>query len=183
LRALPLAARRAHLRLAHVNVASRAVERGFADEALAEEIFLAAQLPTSVVEVGGRFADRLLGDRRLHFAQLAQSGGFAPLRTTVPPQSPVAWSTFITGLDPGRTAIFDFIHRDPKTMEPFLSTSRTESSGRNIRIGRWQFPLTAGRVELLRKGRPFWAVLDQRGVDTHRIVLRRTRRPLLFGHI
>ena len=70
--------------------------------------------------------DLMARGRMPHFAQLAQSGAFAPLRTTVPPQSPVAWSTFITGLDPGRTGIFDFIHRDPKTMEPFLSTSRAE---------------------------------------------------------
>ena len=110
--------------------------------------------------------DLMARGRLPHFAQLAQSGGFAPLRTTVPPQSPVAWSTFITGLDPGRTGIFDFIHRDPKTMEPFLSTSRAESSGRNIRLGPWQFPLTAGRVELLREGQPFWEVLEQHRVET-----------------
>ena len=64
--------------------------------------------------------DLIARGRLPHFAQLAQSGAFAPLRTTIPPQSPVAWSTFITGLDPGRTGIFDFIHRDPKTMVPFL---------------------------------------------------------------
>ncbi|HEY3043691.1 MAG TPA: alkaline phosphatase family protein, partial [Vicinamibacterales bacterium] len=110
--------------------------------------------------------DLMARGRMPQFARLAQSGAFAPLRTTVPPQSPVAWSTFMTGLDPGRTGIFDFIHRDPKTMEPFLSTSRAESSGRNIRLGRWQFPLTAGRVELLREGQPFWDVLEQHGVET-----------------
>jgi predicted AlkP superfamily phosphohydrolase/phosphomutase len=110
--------------------------------------------------------DLITRGRMPHFARLAQSGAFAPLRTTVPPQSPVAWSTFMTGLDPGRTGIFDFIHRDPKTMEPFLSTSRAESSGRNIKLGRWQFPLTAGRVELLREGQPFWDVLEQHGVET-----------------
>ena len=60
------------------------------------------------------------------FSRLAASGGFSPLGTTIPPQSPVAWSTFITGLDPGEHGIFDFVHRDPKTMEPYLSTTRTE---------------------------------------------------------
>ena len=104
--------------------------------------------------------------RMPHFEELSRSGGFTPLQTTVPPQSPVAWSTFITGLDPGRHGIFDFIHRDPKTMTPYLSTSRTESSGRNLKLGAWQFPLTAGRVELLREGRPFWDALEQRGVET-----------------
>ncbi len=101
-----------------------------------------------------------------HFAQVAAAGGFAPLGTAIPPQSPVAWSSFITGLDPGSHGIFDFIHRDPQTMTPFLSTTRTEPPRRFVSFGRWQFPLTGGRVDLLRKGRPFWDVLEQNGIDT-----------------
>ena len=38
--------------------------------------------------------------RMPHFEALAQRGGFATLQTSAPPQSPVAWSSFITGLDP-----------------------------------------------------------------------------------
>jgi len=98
-------------------------------------------------------------------ARLARTGGFAPLGTSIPPQSPVAWSSFITGLDPGGHGIFDFIHRDPKTMLPYLSTSRTEG-GRTIGLGRWQIPLSSGTVELLRQGRPFWEVLESNGVPT-----------------
>lgn len=100
------------------------------------------------------------------FAQLANTGGFAPLGTTVPPQSPVAWSTFITGLDPGGHGIFDFVHRDPKTMEPYLSTTRTEPASRSLGIGRWQLPLSSGRVESLRHGQPFWEVLESNGIPT-----------------
>jgi predicted AlkP superfamily phosphohydrolase/phosphomutase len=100
------------------------------------------------------------------FARLASAGTFAPLGTTIPPQSPVAWSTFITGLDPGGHGIFDFIHRDPKTMVPFLSTTKTEEGGRTVKIGRWQFPLSGGKVELLRRGQPFWEVLENRGIET-----------------
>ena len=33
--------------------------------------------------------------------RLRRTGDFRRMATTVPPQSPVAWSTFITGLDPG----------------------------------------------------------------------------------
>ena len=57
-----------------------------------------------------------------HLAKLAQIGGFQPLQTSVPPQSPTAWSNFITGMRPGYHGIFDFIHRDPKTLELYLST-------------------------------------------------------------
>jgi predicted AlkP superfamily phosphohydrolase/phosphomutase len=99
-------------------------------------------------------------------AQLAQRGGFSPLGTTVPPQSPVAWSSFITGLDPGEHAIFDFVHRDPKTMLPYLSTTRTEGAEQTVELGRWQLPLSGGKVELLRRGRPFWDLLEERGVPT-----------------
>lgn len=110
---------------------------------------------------------QLIADGRLPaFARLASQGTFAPLETTIPPQSPVAWSTFITGRDPGGHGIFDFIHRDPKTMEPYLSTSRAEAGGRTLKLGKWQFPLSAGSVELLRDGQPFWDVLEKRGVTT-----------------
>ncbi len=110
--------------------------------------------------------DLMARGRMPHFAQVAARGGFAALGTSIPPQSPVAWSSFITGLDPGGHGIFDFVHRDPKTMAPYLSTTRTEPPSRFISLGRWQLPLTSGRVLLLRKGRAFWEVLDAHGIET-----------------
>ncbi len=101
-----------------------------------------------------------------NFSRLEREGMFSPLGTSVPPQSPVAWSNFITGMDAGGHGIFDFIHRDPKTMLPYLSTSRTESSDDAIKIGKYQFPLSGGKVELLRRGVPFWEVLEKAGVRT-----------------
>ncbi|UCG75531.1 MAG: alkaline phosphatase family protein [Gemmatimonadota bacterium] len=112
-------------------------------------------------------ASRLLEEGRLpNLARLAEAGGFSPLQTSIPPQSPVAWSDFITGRDAGGHGIFDFIHRDPATMLPYLSTSRTEAAGRVIRIGAWQVPLSGGTVELLRRGVPFWEELEKAGVPT-----------------
>lgn len=99
-------------------------------------------------------------------ARLAASGGFTPLATTIPPQSPVAWSSFITGLDPGGHRIFDFVHRDPATMTPYLSTTHTESASAALPLGAWQVPLSGGRVELLRRGQPFWELLERRGIPT-----------------
>ena len=110
--------------------------------------------------------DLMAQGRLPHFTQVAARGGFAPLGTSIPPQSPVAWSSFITGLDPGGHGIFDFIHRDPKTMTPYLSTTRTEPPSHFVSLGRWQLPLTAGRVELLRKGPAFWDLLGAHGIDT-----------------
>ena len=86
-----------------------------------------------------------------NFARLEKMGQFRPLETSAPPLSPVAWSNFITGMDSGGHGIFDFIHRDPKTMIPYLSTSRQTADG---------------GYELLRKGTPFWEVLEDAGVST-----------------
>jgi predicted AlkP superfamily phosphohydrolase/phosphomutase len=110
--------------------------------------------------------DLIAQGRLPNLARVAQAGGFTPLESSIPPQSPVAWSTFITGLDPGRHGIFDFIHRDPKTLEPYLSTTKTEGAGRTIKIGRYQFPLTGGHVDLLRRGEAFWEPLERKGVQT-----------------
>ena len=82
---------------------------------------------------------------------LARRGGFAPLQTSAPPQSPVAWSSFITGLDPQDHGIFDFVHRDPASLTTFLSTVRRRKSG---------------QLELQRRGRPFWEILAEGGIPT-----------------
>jgi predicted AlkP superfamily phosphohydrolase/phosphomutase len=111
--------------------------------------------------------NRLMAEGRLpNFSRLAEEGQFRPLGTSKPPQSPVAWSDFITGLDSGGHGIFDFVHRDPETLIPFLSTSRAHDPERVWTIGQWQIPLSSGEVELLRRGTPFWEVLEGHGVPT-----------------
>src|SRR3984957_15159303 len=95
-----------------------------------------------------------------NLAHLRDRGSFARLATTTPPQSPVAWSTFITGLDPSEHGIFDFVHRDPATMEPFLSMGETRTPRFTIPLGPYQLPLTRPQVVSLRKGKAFWEMLD-----------------------
>ena len=68
-----------------------------------------------------------------NFSKLARQGSGGPLGTSVPPLSPVAWSDFITGMDAGGHGIFDFIHRHPDTMAPYLSTSEAVPSGLNMK--------------------------------------------------
>ena len=110
--------------------------------------------------------DLMAAGRMPNFSRVAKAGYFGPLATTIPPQSPVAWSSFITGLDPGGHGIFDFVHRDPATMEPYLSTTRTLPAGRTVSLGRWRLPLSSARVESLRRGTPFWEELGHRDIDT-----------------
>jgi predicted AlkP superfamily phosphohydrolase/phosphomutase len=110
---------------------------------------------------------RMLDEGRLpNFARLAKGGSFTPLGTSIPPQSPVAWASFITGLDPGGHGIFDFIHRDAKTLVPYLSTTKTETTGRTIGVAGYKIPLSGGSVTLLREGQAFWEPLESRGVKT-----------------
>jgi len=97
--------------------------------------------------------------------KLVETGTFCRLGTSMPPQSPVAWSNFISGADSGVHGIFDFIHRDPTTLVPYLSTSSTEGPSRTMNLGGWMLPLSGGKVKLLRKGPTFWTNLQEHGVD------------------
>lgn len=77
-----------------------------------------------------------------NFSRLAREGVFHELQTTIPPQSPVAWASFITGADPGAHGVYDFIRRDPETYRPELALSGAE--GRSVS---W-------------RGTPFWEKAD-----------------------
>ena len=101
-----------------------------------------------------------------NFARLASEGGFAPLATTMPPLSPVAWSTFITGMDPGGHGIFDFLHRDPATMLPVEPFYTIGPAGRTLDFGSWVLPLSGGDIELYRHGQALWELLDAAGIET-----------------
>ncbi len=48
---------------------------------------------------------------------LIAGGARAPLNSTSPPMTLPAWSTFLTGCNPGRHGIFDFVHRVPGTYQ------------------------------------------------------------------
>jgi predicted AlkP superfamily phosphohydrolase/phosphomutase len=87
----------------------------------------AAAPPQKVIVLGfdgvdARYTERWMNEGKLpNLARLRAEGTFRPLRPTVPAQTPVSWSTFSTGIDPGRTGIFDFLRRDPKTYLPVFA--------------------------------------------------------------
>ena len=62
-----------------------------------------------------------------NFKKLADMGSFMKLGTTMPALSPVAWSSFITGLTPGGHGIADFIVRDPQSYMPVFSIYETKT--------------------------------------------------------
>jgi predicted AlkP superfamily phosphohydrolase/phosphomutase len=62
-----------------------------------------------------------------NLAKLRAEGCYAPLGTTTPPQTPVSWSSFATGKNPGKHGIFDFLRRDLATYQPDFAMYRIGS--------------------------------------------------------
>ncbi len=91
-----------------------------------------------------------------NLAAIRGRGGYARLATTAPAQTPVAWSTFATGVNPGGHGIFDFLRRDPETYLPDLALSRHERG----------HAFSPPRAVNLRKGTPVWEVLGSAGVPS-----------------
>jgi predicted AlkP superfamily phosphohydrolase/phosphomutase len=116
-----------------------------------------------------------------NLAELRRRGSFMRLRTTTPPQSPVAWSTFITGLDPETHGIFDFVERDPSTLAPFSSMSQVEEPRFQFSIGPYEIPLSRARVTSLRKGKAFWQTLSEAGIPVTIVRMPTNYPPLPYG--
>ena len=106
--------------------------------------------------------EAMLGRGELpNLARIRGEGGYLRLGTTYPAQTPVAWSSFVTGTNPGGHGIFDFISRDPRTYQPDAALSRFERP-KNM--------LAQPRVVNQRRGTPIWQVLSQAGIPS--VVLR-----------
>jgi len=101
-----------------------------------------------------------------NFSRLAKSGSFRSVATSFPPQSPVAWSNFTVGASTAVHGIYDFIHREPQTMLPYLSTSNVVPPEKTLDLGNWKIPLSKGETRNLRKGKPFWEYLAERDIPT-----------------
>jgi predicted AlkP superfamily phosphohydrolase/phosphomutase len=117
---------------------------------------------TKVVVVGldglePKIVDRLLARGELpNLARLRAQGGYGRVATTTPAQTPVAWSTFATGVNPGGHGIFDFLRRDPATYLPDLALNRYEQKSAFL----------PPKVVNLRRGTPVWRVLGDAGVPS-----------------
>lgn len=104
----------------------------------------------------------LFPDRTKNYQWLIAQGGLHSLGTSIPPQSPVAWSNFITGTDPGGHGIFDFIHRNTTTRAPIPSVTKDVHAS-ELSIGDWTLPL-GGDPESNRSSEAFWTILAKHGV-------------------
>ncbi len=109
-----------------------------------------------------------------NLTKMSSAGGFSDLGTSIPPQSPVAWSNFINGSGPGSHGIFDFIHRHPHDhCRPFFSAAETvpgvggiEWGDYNLQLDFWPFNHKPPETVLRRQGVPFWDYLDAKRIDS-----------------
>lgn len=99
-----------------------------------------------------------------NFEKLSKEGTFSPLWSTEPPISPVAWSTFSTGVNPGKHNIFDFLTTDRRTYMPKLATSDILPPKRIIKLGRLNIPVSKPKIEWKRKSRSFWKIVSSKGI-------------------
>jgi predicted AlkP superfamily phosphohydrolase/phosphomutase len=127
---------------------------------------------------------KLMDEGKLpNFSSVAAKGTFNPLETSMPPQSPVAWSNFISGARPDTHMIWDFIHRDPAPAEGGLPIRPFQSTGdvgmmelpwykdmmpKHLPwFGHTQLPvMTTTEIKSSRQGPAFWDQLVAGGVDT-----------------
>lgn len=133
-----------------------------------------------------RLAQRFMDEGRMpNMKALADEGTFSPLQTSYPSMSPVAWSSFATGVDSSRHNIFDFITRDPCTYLPILSSTEITSGEKALlKIGKKEFfkRPTSG-MRLLRKGTPWWKTLGEKGIFSNIIRVPITFPPEEFNGV
>lgn len=89
------------------------------------------------------YLDPLLRAGRLPTLQkLIAHGVSGTLHSTMPPWTPTAWSTIVTGKNPGKHGVFDMLRKKPGGYE-FMPTNAS-----------------------FRMGTPFWKYLNQQGIRT-----------------
>jgi predicted AlkP superfamily phosphohydrolase/phosphomutase len=109
-----------------------------------------------------RLTRRLINQGKLpNLTRLAKRGVFRPLRTTYPAMSPVAWSSFATGVNPAKHGIYDFLTRDRRSYMPDLSSVEIRPNPRTLKLGQLRIPLGKPQVRLLRRSKPFWEILSR----------------------
>jgi len=129
-------------------------------------------------------ADRFMNEGKLpNLANLRGKGTFTRLRTTFPAISPVAWSTFMTGVNPGKHNIYDFLARDTSNYLPFLSSAEIKGPKRHIKIGKYSIPFGKTEVKAMRKGTPFWHWLGKAGIFSSVIRVPVTFPPEKFSGV
>lgn len=105
--------------------------------------------------------EQLVRDGKLpNFKRLIDLGGMYPLGTTHSAESPTAWASFATGVNPGKHNIYDFLVRDTDTYLPDLGMVRREPA----RFLFGYFPIAKPKIYSTRGATSFWVTAGRAGV-------------------
>ena len=108
-------------------------------------------------------ARRFMDEGKLpNLKALADEGTFARLKSTQPSESPTAWSSFATGVNPGKHSIYDFLIRDLQTYFPDLNMIRKEPP----KFLWGFFPMEKPKVFSTRGGTSFWKTASADGINS-----------------
>lgn len=107
-------------------------------------------------------ARRFMEEGKLpNLKKLADSGTFSKLETTQPSESPVAWASFATGVNPGKHNIYDFLVRSFETYMPDLG-GVTREPPRFF----WGIPTSRPKLTSTRGGTSFWVHAGNDGIKS-----------------
>ena len=108
---------------------------------------------------------RFMAEGKLpNLQKLAESGTYRTLGTTQPSESPVAWSSFATGVNPGKHNIFDFLVRDFDTYMPDLAM--VDKKTHPLRLLWGIIPIARPIPLSTRGGTSFWVTAGLDGVKS-----------------
>jgi predicted AlkP superfamily phosphohydrolase/phosphomutase len=108
-------------------------------------------------------AQRYMDEGKLpNLKALAAEGTFARLKSTQPSESPTAWSSFATGVNPGKHSIYDFLVRDLATYFPDFNMIRKHPP----KFLWGLIPTTPPKITSTRGGTSFWKTASADGIKS-----------------
>jgi predicted AlkP superfamily phosphohydrolase/phosphomutase len=109
-------------------------------------------------------ARRFMEEGKLpNLKKLADSGTFQTLQTTQPSESPVAWASFATGVNPGKHNVYDFLVRN---LDSYVPSPGLVSPPAPPRFLFGLIPTSLPKVESPRGGTSFWIHAGNDGIRT-----------------
>jgi predicted AlkP superfamily phosphohydrolase/phosphomutase len=110
--------------------------------------------------------------------KLSDAGSFRKLETTQPSESPVAWSSFATGVNPGKHNIYDFLVRDFDSYMPDLAGVKRQPPK-----FLWGFlPTSKPKLQSTRGGTSFWLHAGNDGIKSVVLTVPMTFPPEEIAH-
>jgi predicted AlkP superfamily phosphohydrolase/phosphomutase len=90
----------------------------------------------------------------------------------------------MTGANPSKHNIFDFLSRDPRSYLPTLSSAHIGKPRKVLSLGRYNIPLSKPDIRGLRRSTPFWKILGDHGIFSTILRVPITFPPEKFkGHL